>query len=169
MLALSKTPHLERRHPTVVHHIVQILVDSVEEPQQELLRIVLGIPTVLHGVLGHNVLQREEMCTEGEQQGALPSTKPTPPQRQGWQCSYSQRDTALEGTLLSHTSRAWHRTYHCMSTLCPTGASAAPGALLGRETAINLRTEQGGEGSGCGGTAPSLHCSVHSKLGAHPL
>lgn len=53
-------PYLEWRHATRIHHVVQVLVDSVEEPKQELLGIVLGIPAVLHRVLGHDVLRREE-------------------------------------------------------------------------------------------------------------
>lgn len=57
-LAHSRAPHLEGRHATVLHCVVQIFVDSVEQPEQELLRIVLGVPTVLHGVLGHDVLRR---------------------------------------------------------------------------------------------------------------
>lgn len=35
-------------------------MDSVEQPKQELLGIVLGVPTVLHRILGHDVLQRGE-------------------------------------------------------------------------------------------------------------
>lgn len=35
-------------------------MDSVEQPQQELLGIVLGVAAVLHGVLGHDVLWGQE-------------------------------------------------------------------------------------------------------------
>lgn len=33
----------------------------VQEPQEELLSIVLSVPAVLHGVLGHDVLQRDSL------------------------------------------------------------------------------------------------------------
>lgn len=55
-LSPSRIPYLEWRHATRIDHVVQILVDSVEEPEQELLSIVLGIAAVLHRVLGHDVL-----------------------------------------------------------------------------------------------------------------
>lgn len=59
-LSPSRIPYLEWRHTAGIHHVVQILMDSVEQPKQELLGIVLGVPTVLHRILGHDVLQRGE-------------------------------------------------------------------------------------------------------------
>lgn len=37
---------------------VEVLVHSVQQPQQELLGVVLSVPFKLRGVFGHRVLQR---------------------------------------------------------------------------------------------------------------
>ncbi|TNN49084.1 hypothetical protein EYF80_040689 [Liparis tanakae] len=43
-----------------VDDVVEVLVDSVQQPQEELLRVVLGVALELQGALGHHVLQRDK-------------------------------------------------------------------------------------------------------------
>jgi len=49
-------PHLYSR-PAVGVDGVEVLVHSVQQPQQELLSIVLSVPFELGGILRHGILQ----------------------------------------------------------------------------------------------------------------
>lgn len=54
--------HLNRR-PDVGVDCVEILVHSVQQPQQKLLSVVLSVPFKLHGVFWHDTLQRNQRVT----------------------------------------------------------------------------------------------------------
>lgn len=59
MLAQPPSHLHQRRSAAVLHKVVEVLVDSVQEPEEKLLSIVLRAPTVLHGILGNDALQRD--------------------------------------------------------------------------------------------------------------
>lgn len=40
-----------------VNDVVEVFVNSIQQPEEELLGIVLGVPFKLNGALGHHVLQ----------------------------------------------------------------------------------------------------------------
>lgn len=65
--------HTHKKKPTLVIHLnrrpdvgvdcVEILVHSVQQPQQKLLSVVLSVPFKLHGVFWHDTLQRNQRVT----------------------------------------------------------------------------------------------------------
>lgn len=40
-----------------VNDVVKVFVNSIQQPEEELLGVVLGVPFKLNGALGHHVLQ----------------------------------------------------------------------------------------------------------------
>lgn len=43
--------------------VVQVFMDSIQQPEQELLRVMLGVSLELQGALGHHILQQEKTHT----------------------------------------------------------------------------------------------------------
>lgn len=43
--------------------MVEVFVNSIQQPEEELLRVVLGVALELQGALGHHVLQRDKHNT----------------------------------------------------------------------------------------------------------
>lgn len=56
MLLYSKM-YLPRGSALRVDNVVEVLMDSIQQPQEEFLGVVLGIASELKGALRHHVLQ----------------------------------------------------------------------------------------------------------------
>lgn len=57
--------YLPWRPDVWVSDMVEVLVNSIQQPEEEFLGIVLGVPLELESALGHHILQHRGQTSDG--------------------------------------------------------------------------------------------------------
>jgi len=62
VISLWRQQYLYRGYDVRVYKMVEVFMDTVQQPEKELLGVVLCISPVLHGTLGHSILPKHTQC-----------------------------------------------------------------------------------------------------------